>query len=63
MSVVSLILFVIAAVIFFLGPDGATTPAAPGRYPWTRSSVRLGLFVLTLALIAQFIILNRPVHT
>lgn len=55
MSVVALILFVIAAVVFLLVPD----PIPPARRP---NSVALGLFVLTLALIAQFLIDNRPIH-
>lgn len=47
MNVFALILFIVAAVIFFLLNDGVA-----GRY--NRSSVALGLGVLTVGFIVQF---------
>lgn len=55
MHVISLILFIVAAVIFFLVSDATLT-----RYH--RSSVALGLGVLTVGFIVQFCTVSHPVH-
>jgi hypothetical protein len=55
MNVFSLILFIIAAVIFFLLTDDFA-----GRY--RRTSVALGLGVLTVGFIVQFCTVNHPIH-
>jgi uncharacterized YccA/Bax inhibitor family protein len=61
MHIVSLLLFMLAAIIFavdfFLAsPVRVTTPR---RY---QTLVSLGLCVLTVGFIVQFLTLNHPVH-
>lgn len=55
MNVFAFILFLIAAVIFFLLSDNVA-----GRYQ--RTSVALGLGVLTVGFIVQFCTASHPVH-
>lgn len=55
MNVIAFVLFVIAAVIFFLLSDEVA-----GRY--RRSSVALGLGVLTVGFIVQFCAVSRQIH-
>lgn len=56
LNVIAFILAVVAAVIFLFVPDGYVSPRLRGR-----SSVALGLFFLTVALIVQFCSTTRGI--